>query len=235
MKEFFLVSPLKVLERSSRKELGPGNIGVLIARAGAGKTACLIHMALYKIFQQVKLVHVSLKEGAEKITSYYNVIYSDLVSTLGITDDYKYRSRIDRDRMILAYLNRSFDIERLRSSLKNMRNEMAFIPSALIVDGLDFENAGRAIFEKFKEIAVEFELEIWFSALSHRHISEVNKRGIPYPCHQLDDLFSIIMHLQAEPSGVFLKLLKDHDNPTLTDINVKLNPGTFLSLDYKKI
>jgi len=231
MKEFISVSPLKVLDKSSRKGLGPGNLGVLIARAGAGKTACLIHIAFDNIFRQKKLVHVSLEEGPDKIMSYYNVMYSDLLKSLNVTDDHEYRTRIDKDRMILAYLNRSFEIDRLRASLKNLKNELSFIPNALIVDGLDFENAEKTIFENFKEIAEELEAEIWFSALSHRHITDVNKRGIPYPCHKLDDLFSIMMQLLPEPSGIFLKLLKDHDNPILDGISVKLDPATFLTLD----
>ncbi|MCP4681978.1 MAG: hypothetical protein GY864_06580, partial [Desulfobacterales bacterium] len=99
---------------------------------------------------------------------------------------------------------------------------------ALIVDGLDFENSERALLEDLRDIASEFEVEVWFSALSHRHISDVNERGIPYPCHRLDDLFSIIIQLQTGPSGTFLKLLKDHENPTITDISVRLDPNTFL-------
>jgi hypothetical protein len=161
--------------------------------------------------------------------SYYSVMFSDLLDALNVADNPEYRARIDRDRMILAYLNRSFEIDRLRSSLRNLKNELAFIPNAIIVDGLDFENVEKAIFEDFKEIAEEFEAEIWFSALSHRHISDVNKRGIPYPCHRIDDLFSIMIQLLHEPSGIFLKLLKDHDNPTLDGVSIMLNPATFLS------
>ena len=65
MKDFTNVSPLKVLEHASRKALGAGNLGVLIARAGVGKTACLIHIAFDKIFRKEKLVHLSLGEGPE--------------------------------------------------------------------------------------------------------------------------------------------------------------------------
>jgi KaiC/GvpD/RAD55 family RecA-like ATPase len=67
MERFISVSPLKVLEQSSQKGLGPGNLGVLIARAGVGKTACLIHIAFDRIFHGEKLVHVSLEEAPEKV------------------------------------------------------------------------------------------------------------------------------------------------------------------------
>jgi hypothetical protein len=230
MKDFMSVSPLKLLEKSSRKRLGAGNLGVLIARAGVGKTACLIHIAFDKIFREEKLVHISLEEGPEKVTHYYKVIYHDLVKALKIDDREEYRHLIDRNRMIFAYLNQSFDIDRLRGNLVNLVEKLEFRPGALIVDGIDFEQVERDFFEGLKKVANEFGVEIWISALSHRHISETNERGIPFPCHRLDDLFSLIIHLQPEPSGFFLKLLKDHDNPSIHGISLRLDPNTFLAL-----
>jgi len=232
MKEFISFSPLKLLEKSSRKDLGVGNLGVLIARAGVGKTACLINIAFDRIFRQGKLVHISLEEGPEKVMSYYNVMYHDLVKALELKDDYDYyRLLIEKNRLILAYLNQSFDTERLRANLDNLTKNLDFRPDTLIVDGLEFQKAERKLFENFKEIAVDFQVEIWLSALSHRHIAEVNEKGIPYPCNELDDLFSLIIQFQPESSGVFLKLLKDHDNPAIPDTRIRLDQNTFLALD----
>ena len=52
MKDFQKVSPLRILEKSAQSGLGRGNLGVLMARAGVGKTACLIHIALDKLFRK---------------------------------------------------------------------------------------------------------------------------------------------------------------------------------------
>lgn len=231
MKDFISVSPLKILEKSSHRGLGPGNLGVLVARAGVGKTACLIHIAFDKIFRKEKLVHISLEENPEKVASYYNVIYSDLLKSLHMDDDDEFRSLMERNRMTLAYLNQSFDVERLQANLKNLTERMDFRPDTLIIDGLDFENAGRAVFEGLKGIAQEFQSEIWLSALSHRHITEVNERGIPYPCHKLDDLLSIVIQLQPERAGISLRLLKDHDRYEIPENSIGLDPNTFLALD----
>jgi hypothetical protein len=230
MKDFISVSPLRILEKSCHKGLGRGNLGVVIARAGIGKTACLIHIAFDKIFHHEKLLHISLDEGPEKVTSYYRVIYSDLLKNLHIQDDPETRLLIDKNKMILAYLKQSFEVERLRASLKNLAENLGFRPDTLIVDGLDFERSERSVIEGMKDTAREFDTEIWYSALSHRHITEVNERGIPHPCQQFDDLFSIIIQIQPGPSGVFLKLLKDHGNPVVPDNGVRLDPNTFLAL-----
>jgi len=230
MKDFMKVSPLKILERSPHKGVGRGNLGVLMARAGVGKTACLIHIAFDKLFRKDKLVHISLEDVPEKITSYYNVIFYDLVKALGLDNEDEIRMLIERNKMILVYLNQSFEIGRLRKNMKNLIEKMEFIPGTLIIDGLDFEKAERELFEGLKEVATEFQVEIWFSALCHRHITEVNERGIPYPCNHLDDLFSVIIQLQPTQSGVSLKLLKDHESEVMPDTSVMLDPNTFLAM-----
>jgi len=229
MNDFIKVSPLKLLEMSCGKGLGKGNLGVLMARAGVGKTACLIHIALDKLFRKEKLVHVSLEDTPEKVTSYYNVIFSDLVKALEIEDDTESRMLLERNRMILAYMNNSFKINRLKGNLNNLKDNIDFIPDILIVDGLDFEKAERDIFEGFGELAKEYDVEIWFSALSHRHITEKNEKGVPYPCSRVDDLISVIIQLDPCDDGIFLKLIKDHDNQVNADSKIRLDPNTFLA------
>jgi hypothetical protein len=230
MTDFMTVSPLKIFEMSSHKGLGRGNLGVLMARAGVGKTACLIHLAFDKLFRKEKLVHVSLEDMPEKVTAYYSVIFSDLVKAFEMDDEYEKKMLLERNRMILAYLSQSFEIGRLRENLRNLIEHIEFTPDIIIVDGLDFVKAGRELFEGFKEVAIEFQIEIWFSALSHRHIDDVNERGIPHPCNHLDDLFSIIIQLQSTQSGIFLNLLKDHDTRVMPNARVRLDPNTFLAM-----
>ena len=118
--DFMKVSPLRILEKSSSKELGKGNLGVLMARAGVGKTACLIHIAFDRLFRNQKLLHISLEDVPEKITSYYNVIFYDLVKALGMEDEQEFRMLFERNRMILAYLNQSFELDRLRNNMQNL-------------------------------------------------------------------------------------------------------------------
>jgi hypothetical protein len=230
MKDFMKVSPLKILEKSSEKALGRGNLGVLMARAGVGKTACLIHIALDRLFREKRLVHICLEDTPEKVRSYYNVILSDLVEVSNVADD-ETRGLVEKNRMILAYLNRSFEIRRLRENLKNLVEKVHFVPETLIVDGLDFEAADRKLFEDFKGIASQYHVEIWFSALSHRHITDVNEEGIPYPCNKLDDLFNIIAVLEPASSGILLRLLKDHGKKIMDDAFVNLDPKTFLAVN----
>jgi hypothetical protein len=230
MKGFTQRSALRMLERPDEKGLGRGNLGVVVARAGVGKTACLIHIAFDKIFQNGKVVHVSLQDGPDKISAYYNVILSELMNAFRLKDDRETRSLMEKNRMILAYLNQSFELRRLRENLKNLSEKAGFTADTLVVDGLDFSKTGADTFEAFKTLARESQTEIWFSALAHRHIAEVNERGIPYPCNSLDHFFNIILQIEpAAGSGIRMNLLKAHQRPVNPEDNLILDPSTFLT------
>ncbi|HDR16779.1 MAG TPA: hypothetical protein ENN79_15115 [Desulfobacteraceae bacterium] len=224
-------SPLRILDGTSRKSLGLGRMGVLIARAGVGKTACLIHIALHNLMENRKVVHVSIGEGPEKIQAYYQVLLNELMSACKMKEDDDSRQLVEQNRVILAYVNKSFELGRLRAQLENLKEALDFSPDAILVDGFDFASAEPGFFKDFSELAGLLGAEIWFSALSHRHISEVNERGVPYPCHNIDDMFSVILHLLPEAGGLYLRLLKDHENETFTERRVRLDPSTFMIKD----
>jgi hypothetical protein len=231
MREFSRVSLLKVLERSTRRELGKGNLGVLIAGAGIGKTSCLIHIAFDRLVRGEKLVHVSLKDSPEKIASYYELIFNDFMEAQQ-NEQGGGRDLLERNRIILAYLKESFDLERLRGNLENLREGIDFRPDILIVDGVDFADAGRDLFEGFKELAEAFEVEIWLSALSREQgDAQAGESEIPYPCGELVDLFSVILQLTSSHEGVFLRLLRDHEGECVSGRVVRLDPNTFLAID----
>jgi hypothetical protein len=224
MREFTKLSPLKVLESSARRELGKGNLGVLIAGAGLGKTSCLVHIAFDRLVRGEKLIHVSLRDSPEKIASYYEIIFTDLTKAHRVEQEGAVRDLLDR-KIILAYLKESFGLERLRRNLENL-TEINFKPDTLIVDGVDFPEAGKDFFAGLKGLAEAFEMEIWFSAL----LTEAKEGTIPYPCGELVDIFSVIVQLISSHEGVFLKLLRDHERESVPDTVVRLDPNTFLTI-----
>jgi hypothetical protein len=231
MREFTKPGLLKVLERSIHGELGKGNLGVLIAGAGLGKTSCLIHMAFDRLFRGEKLVHVSLRDSPEKIASYYEIIFNDLVKAQQMGQEGGVRNLLERNRIILAYLKESFDLERLRGNLDNLRKGIDFKPDTLIVDGVDFNDAGRDFFEGLKGLAGAFDLEVWLSALSEDDGGDAAESTIPHPCGELIDLFSVIVQLFSSHDGVFLRLLRDHERKSVPDVLVRLDSNTFLPLE----
>ena len=144
-------------------------------------------------------------------------------------DEHESQGFLDKNRIILAYLNESFAIAGLRKNLTNLVREIDFLPDAIVIDDIDFGVASRDRFEEFKEIAEEFQVEIWFSALAPDG-AEVHEHGIPSSRDNLDDLFDIIIQLSSTPDGLFLRLLKGRTNEVIHDATMRLDPTTFLAM-----
>ncbi len=221
-------SPVRIFEKSIHGGLGKGNVGIFIARAGVGKTACLVYIALDDIVRGNKVLHFGVEKNADKIKIWYNQIANNLIDSFHLTNGNELMKKIDENLIIMSYLNSSFSPEKMDSGIHNIVKQGEFIPEAIIVDGFDFESATREEINALKEIAQRFSLEMWFSGRIHRENQIFNQRGVPTPYDNFEDLLSVIVVLEPIHEAIFLKLLKDHDNPDLANLHVKLDPKSLL-------
>lgn len=220
-------SPLRLLEKSIHGGLGRGNIGVVAARHGLGKSAVLVGIALDDLMRGRKVLHVALGERFEKIRAYYDEIFMDLARTGNLQDVDTERREVERYRNIHTYVENCFSIARLKEAIAFLNTQMDFYPAALIIEGFRFEKATKEDMAQLRQIAREINGELWMSAVTHRE-SGKNERGIPEPLAHLDDTIDVILELEQGDKSVTLRLLKDHDNPDVSPSHVALDPTTLL-------
>ena len=72
--ELIAKSPVRLLEKSIEGGLKTGNIGVIASRKGIGKTSVLVQLALDKLLQGEKVIHVSFTAHASYVISWYENI-----------------------------------------------------------------------------------------------------------------------------------------------------------------
>ncbi len=220
-------SPLRLLESSIRGGLGPGNLAVVIARHGVGKTAFLVGVALDDLMRGRKVLHVSLEHTSDKVLAYYDEIFMDLSHERELEDVWKVRLDLERNRRIHCYLEGTFSIERLRGALAFMRDHGDFRPVAIMIDGYDFASATPEDIRALRDIAGKAESELWMSAITHREsIMDVN--GVPEPVAHIAGDIDVILRMAHDTRAVHLSLLKDHDNPEVPDLKLALDPTTML-------
>jgi len=217
-------------ERVPVERLEPGKLGVLMARAGAGKTACLTQIAIGYMLRGESVLHVCVDIVPDKVKVWYHELLKDLFASRPDCNVTDLQHQVEPLRFILSYLNQTFSPEKLLQSIESLKAQAKFAPSLLILDGLDFDRNERAVFEKIRDLARGLALPIWMSARMHRHISDTNERGIPYPLHAMDDLFSSIVTLMPESGGIRLRMLKQNADTRPADSGSLLNPNTFLPL-----
>src|SRR5436189_883431 len=129
--------PLLLFEHSIHGGLGPGNIGVVIARHGIGKTAFLVGIALDDAIRGRKVLHVSLDKTVNHVREFYDEIFMDLAHSAGLEDLASARLEMERHRMIHTYAGGTFGIERLRLSMQFLKEVAHFEPACLILQGFN--------------------------------------------------------------------------------------------------
>ena len=134
---------------------------------------------------------------------------------------------MERNRIIHTYAGKSFTIHKLRHSIAFLKEYAHFDPACLILQGFDFERATLADLEAFRQLAGEFNVEMWMSAVTHRGVSS-NEQGIPEPIAKLASAIAVIVQMTDHSDGVQLSLLKDHDNPNVAKLTLALDPSTML-------
>src|SRR5262245_7039064 len=220
-------NPLRLFEHSIHGGLGNGNIGVVVARHGLGKTAFLVAIALDEAMRGRKTLHVSLDKTVDHIREFYDEIFMDLAHSAHLEDLATERLEMERNRIIHTYAGKSFTIHKLRHSINFLKEYAHFDPVCVVVEGFDFERATLEDIAAFRQLAQDFNVELWMSAVRHRHLP-VDDHGIPDPLSRFTSAISVIVQMKDDSNGVQLSILKDHDNPDIARVALALDPSTML-------
>lgn len=219
-------SPLRLLDRTIHGGLGPGNLGVVLARAGVGKTAFLVQLGLDDLLRERNVLHVSVDSTIERVRAWYDELFTDLVRYTGLVDSSAARLLVERHRMIQVYSD-GFSAERLRSVATILREHAGFVPGAILVDGLDWRTLKREEVAILKQLAGEAGAELWSTVLIHRHvIGKDEPEDLPPPCDRFDDLIDVAVFMAPKANRVDLRLLRDHDSRRLVATTLELEPVT---------
>jgi hypothetical protein len=227
--ELISKSPLRILEKSTQGGVGKGNIGIIAARKGVGKTACLVHIATDQLLQGKNIIHVSFAANTAHIAAWYRDIFVEMARRLGIPDAQTMVDEITRNRVIMNFKQDGVAIGRMLGSIKAMIRDGHFAADVVVVDGYDFSGSDTENFAAFKAFAEELQISIWFSATTHRDNPEKDGKGVPLVLSPYMDNTAILILMEPTEGYVHLHLVKDHDIfPAPDTLRLKLDPQVML-------
>ena len=216
-------SPLRLLEKGLHGGLGAGNLGVVLAGHGVGKTSFLVGVAVDELLRKGRVLHVSLSHPVSHVRAHYDTVFEELASSTHLQDEGLIHAEIDRHRSIRVYPPNAMTSAKLRDAVK-LEIEAGAKPSLLILEGVELATLASSDVEELKALAVELEAEIWLESSS----DEEQDIALPSSLADLGDLVSVVLALEPGDAVVRLRALKDHDNPDLGDLHVSLDPRTLL-------
>lgn len=220
-------SPLRVLEQSMHGGLGRGKLGVVIARHGVGKTAFLVGVALDDLMRGKNVLHVTLDQPLEKVVAFYDDIFQDLAHSQELEDVWQAKLDCERHRRIQSSRSANFNPAKLKAIVDFWKDNDNFTPTAIILEGFPFESTSVEDLGVLREIAQEFDCELWMSAVTTRS-AERNSRGVPEPIARLEKSMDVILTMAHDGEAVHVGLHKDHDNSNVSELKLALDPTTML-------
>jgi hypothetical protein len=173
--------------------LGPGQLGMVMARAGVGKTAFLVHIALGELRAGKDVVHIALGQNLDSVHQRYET----LLSKTGEID----RTTLFRHRAIQTFSDRRLTAARLEKTLQTFRQHLQIEPALILVDGLDFQHQSAEWLSECKELAGSVGAHIWVSQKTSRSAPD---RSVPGP-------IDLAVSLEPEHDCVQVRLLKIFD------------------------
>ncbi len=217
--ELYKRSPMRILNEHLGKGLEPGEIGVIVAKPGVGKSPLLVHVALDALFRDVPVLHVALKDPVDHVRSYYDEIFAAITRAGRITDRAAAAVAVERHRMIHSYLDRAFDVSHFEDNLRMLDEVAHFAPRMLVLDGLRMKDL-EDVLPKLSALVKKLGVPLW---------ATVRTRTSDEPELPESSWAHVKVALRLNPSGRTVKLSLQ-DASGVSELPFQLDPGTMLVL-----
>jgi hypothetical protein len=213
-------SPLRAFDRAPASSPAPGRLALVAARAGTGKTALLVQLAIDAMLRGLPVVHVSVGETLPHVKQWYQGVFKDLTAGLPADQVREAWERAEPLRLLMAFRVAAFSVERLVERLRALDADKVFVPRLLVADGFRLEPALRDAVRVLADFAAQKDLDVWIAGRTPQEGDDVERTTAP-----LADLFASIVALEPAADSVALRVTKGvHPGAP----RLRLDPGTML-------
>ncbi len=228
-KDLFLRTPLSRWGYDHRDLLPEGGFGAVLSRAGVGKTAFLVQLALSNMLRDKRVLHISLEDPVGKVSLWYKEIFQHLASGLPPKEGNRIWQKLLQNRLIMTFREDNFSVPKLEERITDLTAQDIFNPQILFVDGLSFDKSGNDYLDAFKALAEKSGLRSWFTVIAHRE-EEQGPNNIPVSLDSIINKFEMLIQLQPEGNKIHVNCLEGSPKK-MGDRQLLLDPSTMLVVD----
>jgi KaiC/GvpD/RAD55 family RecA-like ATPase len=233
LNELIQRSPIRIFEKSIHGGLSSGEIGVIASPSGIGKTSVLVQLALDKLLQSKKVIHVSFTQHTHYVLAWYEDIFNEFISKKNLENSGEVKNDLVKNRVLMNFNQDGMSTDQIISSLRAMIVEGSFTAEAIIIDGYDFSRTDRECLAKVKTFAQELGLSVWYSCTVKDNSQQYDKDSIPLLLKDFVDLIEVVIVLESKPDHIELSVSKDRDahDAKTKSMAMRLDPKTLLILE----
>lgn len=212
-KELLASSPVRFFEPTGAA-LDEGEIGLLTAKKGLGKTSILVQFGIDTLLKDKAIVHVSFNQKSENVITWYSSVLAEICKSHKVDVD-ELSDELFRNRTILNFNQNTFTLPKVVNTLKALKDNGIKLET-IIVDDLDLLKTEVSDLNCFCDFIKEEKMTAWFS-----YNSEASDLKEILPSEKMAK-FNSVAHLLPETESVSLSILKKGEG------KVKLNSKTLL-------
>jgi len=233
LSELIQRSPIRIFEQSINGGLKAGEIGIIASPNGVGKTSVLVQLALDKLLNGKKVIHVSFTKHTHYVPLWYEDIFNELINKKNLENAAEIKNELVKNRVQMNFNQDGVTIDQILRSLRAMIIEGGFKADSIIIDGFDFTDTNQAHISKVKDFATELGVSVWYSCSVADGDSgtQYDKENIPVIINSFADKIDIVIILQPKSDHVELSISKDRNSIISKSMAMKLDPKTLLILE----
>jgi len=224
-------SPLRIFEQSIHGGLKAGEVGIIVSQPGIGKTSMLVQLAMDKLLQGKKVIHVSFTQHTHYVLAWYEDIFDELIDRKKLENAADVKDEIVKNRVLMNFNQEVMSNVQILKSLRAMIVEGAFAADSIIVDGFDFSRANRERIANVKAFAKELGLSVWYSCTVKESGNWYDNEKMPLALKEYSDLVDIVIVLEPKADHIELSISKDRGAHDLKTPAMRLDPKTLLILE----
>ncbi|HYG67287.1 MAG TPA: hypothetical protein VD838_06495, partial [Anaeromyxobacteraceae bacterium] len=223
--EAILQSPLRILDRSIRGGLGRGHLGVIMAPAGVGKSACLVQIGLDVLLRGKHVLHLAVGQSVDHVSTRYDALFDELADRVDLKDRRGERESIAHRRLIRSSMDGSFGPRIFDEAIAAFEAHLSRTPFTILVDGFAWDEPGAAAtLRAVKASAERVGAELWMTARDGRRDDRA-ARADPRS-DASGALVDVAVLLEPHGRHARLTLVKDFDRFPASDVQLVIEGGT---------
>ena len=224
-------SPVRIFMNSIHGGLKSGELGLVASPSGIGKTSVLVQIALDKLLQGKKIIHISFTRHTDYVLAWYEDIFSEFIKKKNLENEQDVKNDIVKNRVLMKFTQGGISGEQILRSLRALIKDGAFDAEAIIIDGYDFSLAEEGHIAAFKAFAEEMGLSVWYSCTVNGKEPFYDKRNIPLVIKDYAEHFAVVIVLEPKHDHIALSVSRDRDASNPAHPALKLDPKTLLILE----
>lgn len=224
--DLIIRNPLRLMGKTTDDILHEGGFGAVLSRAGVGKTALVVQLALDSMLREKNVLHISLQDPIEKVTLWYRELFQNLTGEYNADQIKDLWNRILPCRFIMTFKIAGFSVPKLEERLADLTEQNIFTPSMIIIDGFSFATSEQSQLLKLKDLAHRTDTRMWFTVHVHRD-ETFGADGFPLRLAETADLFDVALALKPVGPEIRIEGVKGVDSG-IPDTGMILDPATML-------